>query len=226
MTMNKEKMNPVFFALVLLITGLPAAEGIYKDSIFSSEAVLTDSSQIHRIAEELKEREFIRADFILEKPSPSGEKRLRSSGEFLFSQERGILWHTKKPFDMTAIITSDGSTWECDTEKGECREVSDKSRRYFNIISSMFSGDLEGFNDEFSLYFHITPEGLWGIGLKPERRIIAKYIEDIVIKGKSKGRVTEFIMNTEAGGSTKITFTNHSETPLTEYEKKLFNKTE
>jgi hypothetical protein len=125
---------------------------------------------------------FAQRRFLRDLPAP-----LRSDGDFVFSKELGIVWHTAHPFDAAFVLTREGLTQR--TEGMQTTRVGAGSqpalRVSIELFFALFALDLERLSSDFEVFAAKVPEG-WQIGLRPKPGVLAAVFSSLVIHGAER----------------------------------------
>lgn len=130
----------------------------------------------------------VTCQFSQTKTIPNSTSQIQSGGNFKFIKEKGVIFETKFPLQMTTSYTSD------------------ENRRISSIISAIDKKDYAYLNQNFDLFYERTNQQ-WTLALRPKASSkINPHISSIVIQGNSY--INKLDINTRKNGSTKINFTN------------------
>ena len=162
----------------------------------------------------------VRADFTQSRENPALAEPQVSHGELLFVIGRGMLWHTRDPFEDTLVLTA-GDTSRLNAQ-GKLERVRDGNRGV-SQVSAMLQSLLAGKSDEAMRQFTVTAEGTperWTLRFVPRQARMARVLAGIALKGDAFLESIE--VNLANGERTLITFTNtHDAGPLTLLEAKV-----
>lgn len=181
-------MNVPWIASVLLLvvaqaktpeqtTPQPPPVLAHKIDVAKPPAAFT---QLHA---ELRKAKVIRASFSEEKRIVGLKRPLSSSGELVFSGERGLYRETTAPRRVELIVTRKGI--EQRTAAGVERfdlEKQPVARVFVDAFLLVFSGDEAALGAQFDLYFQGSSEA-WSMGLVPRKEPLSKLIAHIVVDG-------------------------------------------
>lgn len=134
-------------------------------------------------AHPLAQGSFVQSKFLKELPKP-----IRSKGDFVFSRELGLLWHTRVPFDSELVITSAGIFQR--EGDGATRTLAGGDQpgvqAATSIFFALFSLDLDALGKDFK----ITSQGGdpdWQVDLEPRNPATGLLFERAVVRGNSQG---------------------------------------
>lgn len=110
-----------------------------------------------------------------------------STGTFKIAKNKGIVWNTEKPFP--SVMTIDDSGMEMQAGSGPKQKMSAKDNPVFaefsRTIQSVFSGNSDELEKNFTLYFEQGREG-FKLGLVPKETAVRNVIASIVLEGKNE----------------------------------------
>lgn len=140
---------------------------------------------------------FVHKKYLSDIPAP-----LESGGELLFLRDKGLYWHTRKPFESVFVLTP---TEAFQRDEGGVAIKVDAAqpavRAAAGIFMALFSIDLKSLNQDFRLYGVPTPSG-WQMGLKPKRAAMAAVFAQAIISGAAQ--VQEIELTDSRGDRTVI----------------------
>lgn len=179
---------------------------------------------LEEVGQLLSQHPCTRGNFVQEKFIPTIKRPLVSSGKFLITADRGIIWQTEKPYPSIMVVgrshVSQGSSLDTITR------LDTSSNRLFmefsQAISAAFSGDVQKIQDSFHVNFS-NDSSHWTLLLEPREKAVAQLVKSIQLQGD---RVLTMVTMTEQTGSTiAYTFSHHSfSQEPTEYENQLLEE--
>ena len=166
------------------------------------------------VKEQLAQPDVLRGTFEQSKQIEGFSKPLLSSGDFIVSRERGVLWHTRKPFPGVLKLTRDEIVAsQRDAVTFRLSAASEPSVRIINgLMFSLLNGDVTALSRQFTVSGTTTAEH-WSLELKPRQAAFAKLIRCIELKGDR--HVREIGIDEANGDHTRIRFSNQSSVPAT-----------
>lgn len=158
--------------------------------IFCSQSVFANvfnhPQKLSVIATNLPELNNISCKFRQEKTFNNSNVKIYSSGDFNFTKNKGITFHTTYPTDFTTTYNS-----------SEYKQIND----IINAISTKSYSKIEKI---FQFYFENT-NNIWHFGLIPKQNHqCSKYISSIEIQGMQY--ITKIVITTKNAGTTTIRF--------------------
>jgi len=163
------------FVLLAVATVLPLPASAADDI----EALLA------RVRQQLVDAPVQRGQFEQRKTVRGFKHELVSRGDYLVARERGVLWHTREPFESTLVVTrerllarqTDGSV----TTRLEARD--EPALRTINeMLFALMAADFRVLLERFSIEGRMQGEG-WHLALTPRDAALANWIAGIEIEG-------------------------------------------
>lgn len=205
-------MNRLVTAMVLLL-GLLA------------QGVVLAADAAPGVRARLVQADVLRGTFEQEKRLQGFRNPLRSSGDFILSRERGIVWNTRKPFASTLVLGKDRlQTKHADGRKQDI--IAAGNSQALSVVNSLMlalvSGNIDGLAESFAVKESLHADGSWSLDLVPKRGPLQKAFQRIELQGD---RYVRRAVLTEARGDlTDIRFSSIADLPskLTAAEVKQF----
>jgi outer membrane lipoprotein-sorting protein len=189
-------------ALALALVSLPLG-GATKETPNSLDAV------IKKVQQQQKDTRTLEADFRQEKESAFLAKAEVSTGRFVFSKPRSVLWTYEEPKRVQMVIDQGTlTTWFPDLNKVERVDVSRFEDRIFRYMGA------SGAIDELARYFDFTfrdraDNPFFVLDLQPKSKMVARRVKHIRIWIDRETFLTTKFEYTEADGDvTRYEFTN------------------
>ncbi len=166
-------------------------------------------------------------NFTQVKRSASVNRELKSSGDYIFSNE-GIVWNTQRPFSSVLAITNSSIIQTLPDGSSSVIDGSD-NQVFANIagsLSSLFSGNRDLLESNFHVKFMSTPSS-WKMILSPKDATIASALQSIVLTGKSvseQASLDSMLIEEVSGNSVYYAFKNQVyKEELSDAEKAFFS---
>lgn len=173
----------------------------------ASTATLDDITDRIDISEQLH-GEFVQLKYLSILPNP-----LRSSGNFSFGSNSGLMWETIKPLHSRLTFSSEGISQEQDGQQVWLAQSDQPGVAVIGkIMAAIFTNDWQTLKDFFSITVKPdTNAQQWQLELVPNQATLASVMERIELTGdRQLQRITLY----EHGGDrTEIEFFSASETP-------------
>ncbi len=129
---------------------------------------------------------FVHTKYLSDIPAP-----LEATGELVFLRNRGLYWHTLKPFESTFILTP---TAMIQKDEGGAAIKMDAAqpavRAAASIFMALFAIDLKALSNEFRLYGVPTSTG-WQLGLRPKNSAMSAVFTQAIVSGAAQVREIE-----------------------------------
>lgn len=158
----------------------------------------------------------LRGAFEQEKQLQGFRNPLRSSGDFLLSRERGIVWNTRKPFASTLVLGKDRlQTRQADGRKQDIIAAGNSQALSVanSLMLALVSGNIDGLAESFVVRESLNADGSWSLDLAPKRGPLQKAFRRIELQGD---RYVRRVLLTEARGDrTEIRFSAITDQPAT-----------
>jgi len=172
---------------------------------------------VDEILNHLGKHQQVRAEFTQRRENPDLAEPQVSKGDLLFVVGKGMVWHTREPFEDTLVFTS-GDARRLNAQ-GKLERVRDGNRGV-SQVSGMLQGMLAGKADEAARQFTITAEGTlehWTLHFVPKQARVARVLAGITLQGDAF--LEGIDVNLASGEKTAITFANTRDAgELTEQE--------
>lgn len=189
-------------ALAVALLSLPLGAAV-KENPNSLDAV------IKKVQKQQKDTRTLEADFRQEKESAFLAKTEVSTGRFVFSKPRSVLWTYEEPKRVQMVINQGTlTTWFPDLNKVERVDVSRFEDRIFRYMGA------SGAIDELARYFDFTfrdtsNNPFFVLDLQPKSKMVARRVKHIRIWIDRQTYLTTKFEYTEADGDvTRYEFTN------------------
>lgn len=186
----------------------------------AAQAVTLDDLQ-HRFASQ----PVVRADFSQLREIKGMAQPLKSSGELLIAQDKGLWWHQAKPFPLTLVLDDKRMV---QVMNGQAPQIitADSNPQMFqfnHLMRALFQADRQVLEQNFSLDFSDLGQQKWQLVLTPKTSPLDKLFTTITLQGAEYLDVIK--LNDRQGDNTDITLTNQRLAPasLTDEEQKRFD---
>ena len=167
----------------------------------------------------------VRADFSQLREIKGMAQPLKSSGELLIAQDKGLWWHQAKPFPLTLVLDDKRMV---QVMNGQAPQIitADSNPQMFqfnHLMRALFQADRQVLEQNFSLDFSDLGQQKWQLVLTPKTSPLDKLFNTITLQGAEYLDVIK--LNDRQGDNTDITLTNQRLTPasLTNEEQKRFD---
>lgn len=178
--------------------------------------------------EELQQRfasqPVVRADFTQLREIKGMAQPLKSSGELLIAQDKGLWWHQAKPFPMTLVL-DDKRMVQVMNDQAPQIITADSNPQMFqfnHLLRALFQADRAVLEQNFALDFHDLGQQKWRLVLTPKSSPLDKLFNTITLQGGEY--LDQIQLNDRQGDNTAVTLSNQRLKPqtLTADEQKRF----
>ncbi|WP_412503825.1 LolA family protein [Shewanella indica] len=149
---------------------------------------------------------------------------LRSSGEFLFQRELGMLWQQQTPFD-NLLLLKQGELIQQDSQGKLSVTKADAgpaavAEMLPRMMQSLLSGDIQVLSQGFELYLLNDQAGHWQLGLKAKEQTMAALLPQMVLEGSQD--LESLTLLAKNGDISQIFFSELDKSPLNDSERARF----
>ncbi|MGI2852850.1 LolA family protein [Shewanella algae] len=149
---------------------------------------------------------------------------LRSSGEFLFQRELGMLWQQQTPFD-NLLLLKQGELIQQDSQGKLSVTKADAgpaavAEMLPRMMQSLLSGDIQALSQGFELYLLNDQAGHWQLGLKAKEQTMAALLPQMVLEGNQD--LESLTLLAKNGDISQIFFSELDKSPLNDSERARF----
>tara|TARA_Y100001960_G_scaffold330192_1_gene423533 strand:- start:1005 stop:1685 length:681 start_codon:yes stop_codon:yes gene_type:complete len=213
--MNLFKRNRKYINIVLL--GLTA---IMTSGLVSAKENTAAVGSISELQTVLSQNSIVRGEFTQTRNMEMFAQPLTSQGTFLLDKSNGLLWTQTTPFPVNLVLTDNKLSQRFADQPAKL--ITDKENPmafYFShIFLSVFHGDTQKLQDQFSLTFQPTTAqssdqntAFWKLTLKPKSAPMNAVFEAITLQGNSD--IERIELKEIRGDSTVIEFSQLSHQP-------------
>jgi len=173
--------NRILFFLCFFLIFSP----LWADNdVFRFPLVQQTMAAFNATCANLAQRPIIKGNFVQEKYLSRLDRSLMSSGNFIITAEKGMVWETLQPFPSTMIM---GKNFIMQSRPdGRKSVLSAQGNETFtqmtDVISSVFSGQIQGLLENFEIYFSGSVSN-WNMGLIPKNSVFASFVMKITMSG-------------------------------------------
>lgn len=152
--------------------------------LFETLNLFAQKITLESICEGLSKTPNTVGEFVQTKTVNSNGRKLKSSGNFIFSKE-GIMWKTLKPFPSSLVVTQNMMIQTAANGTQTVMNGSDNQifQNIAQILSSVFSGDSDGLKNNFIIDFQEKNDKEWQVVLTPKDSTISSIMETLTLGG-------------------------------------------
>ncbi|MGB9098690.1 LolA family protein [Erwinia sp.] len=166
----------------------------------------------------------VRADFTQLREIKGMAQPLKSSGELLIAQDKGLWWQQAKPFPLTLVLDDKRMVQVMNGQAPQIitAESNPQMFQFNHLMRALFQADRTVLEQNFSLDFKDQGQQKWQLVLTPTTSPLDKLFNTITLQGAEY--LDAIKLNDRQGDKTDITLSNQRLTPasLTDEEQKRF----
>ncbi len=151
--------------------------------LFATEPV---SPLLREVRQRLTSEPVVRGAFEQRKTVKGFRNPLVSSGEFIVSRQRGVLWRTQEPFASTLVVTRDRVLARA-ADGSVARRLSANEEPAVRAISETLFGvmaaDLSALAQRFTIDGEAGRDG-WRLVLLPRDAALARWVQRVELEGE------------------------------------------
>jgi len=185
----------------------------------SVQAVTLDALQ-----QRFASQPVVRADFNQRRTIKGMAQPLKSSGQLLIAQDKGLWWQQSKPFPLTLVLDEKRMVQVMNGQPPEIVTADSNPQMFqFNhLLRALFQADRSVLEQNFALDFHDLGQDHWRLVLTPTTSPLDKLFNNITLQGAAY--LDSIQLNDRQGDRTDITLSNQRLTPthLTDEEQQHF----
>ncbi|WP_158780434.1 outer membrane lipoprotein carrier protein LolA [Pantoea sp. BAV 3049] len=157
----------------------------------------------------------VRAEFTQLREIKGMAQPLRSSGELLIAQDKGLWWHQAKPFPMTLVLDDTRMVQVMNDQPPQIITADSNPQMFqFNhLLRALFQADRAVLEQNFALDFHDFGQQKWRLVLTPKTSPLDKLFNTITLQGGEY--LDEIQLNDRQGDNTNIKLSNQRLKPVT-----------
>jgi len=189
--------------------------------LFCASALLTLATPVlpaaesdalaERVKKRLSDAPVQRGEFEQRKTVKGFKHPLVSKGDYLFARERGVVWHTREPFESTLVLTrerlvsrgADGAN----TTAMDAR--SEPGLRAVNqLLFALLAADLGALAQRFHIAGQAPDNGPWQLTLTPRDAGLAAWLQKVELQGERQVQTVQW--QEASGDASQIRFSGQT----------------
>ncbi|AUG98812.1 outer membrane lipoprotein carrier protein LolA [Prodigiosinella confusarubida] len=157
----------------------------------------------------------VRADFTQLREIKGIAKPLKSSGQLLIAQAKGLWWHQTMPFPLTMVLDDKRMVQVMNGQSPQIvtAESNPQMFQFNHLLRALFQADRRVLEQNFAINFKDLGNQQWRLVLTPETSPLDKLFNTITLNGRDYLDGIE--LSDRQGDLTKITLSNQRLTPRT-----------
>ncbi|PWC20024.1 hypothetical protein DDT52_11790 [Brenneria roseae subsp. roseae] len=155
----------------------------------------------------------VRAEFTQLREIKGMAKPLRSSGQLLIAQDKGLWWHQATPFPLTMVLDDKRMVQVMNGQSPQIVTAENNPQMFqFNhLLRALFQADRRVLEQNFAIDFTERGNQQWRLVLTPKTSPLDKLFNTITLNG---GEFLDGIdLDDRQGDMTRITLSNQQLTP-------------
>lgn len=138
------------------------------------------------LQQRFSQQPVLRAEFEQQRSISGMAKPLKSSGELLISQQKGLWWSQQKPFPLTLLLDDKRMV---QTLTGQPPQVvtADNNPQMFqfnHLLTALFHADSQALEQNFALQFSDLGRNKWRLILTPKTTPLDRLFKRITLNGE------------------------------------------
>jgi hypothetical protein len=160
-----------------------------KSGLLMVVALFSLSAQavtLTELQQRFSQQPVLRAEFEQQRSISGMTKPLKSSGELLISQQKGLWWSQQKPFPLTLLLDDKRMV---QTLAGQPPQVvtADNNPQMFqfnHLLTALFHADSQALEQNFALQFSDLGHNKWRLILTPKTTPLDRLFKLITLNGE------------------------------------------
>lgn len=187
----------LFISLIILVPAAWALSSVEK----------SQQERVQEITRQLQGHVLLAGEFRQSRKLQGFSREIESAGVFIYWQDHGLYWETRKPFFQASTFLQGGVIdWrQSDDMPSGSLDGSPVLKNISAIIVPIVGGDLEKLGENFNARWIVGPDN-WSVTLDPASFIISKAISEIRITGLQF--IDHLAITTSGNDVTEINFFN------------------
>ncbi len=201
-----------------------------RNWLFSLLILLSTSSwaqiaDLNALQQQLSQNEILRGDFKQSRHIEMFKQPLTSTGKFTLSRSNGLLWQQQLPFEVNLVLTQNKlrQTFASQAPKTITAQENPMAFYFSHIFLSVFHGNTDALQEQFTLDFSDTGNSSWQLALTPKQAPLNSVFKVITLSGSE--HINHLMLEELRGDKTEIEFSQQTSLPqaLTDAEKVQFD---
>lgn len=157
----------------------------------------------------------VRAEFTQQREIKGMAKPLKSSGQLLIAQDKGLWWHQATPFPLTMVLDDKRMVQVMNGQSPQIvtAESNPQMFQFNHLLRALFQADRSVLEQNFAIDFTDRENQQWRLVLTPKTSPLDKLFNTITLNG---GEFLDgIVLDDRQGDMTRITLSNQRLTPRT-----------
>lgn len=159
---------------------------------------------VEQVRGRLIDAPVVRGEFQQRKTVKGFRNPLVSRGDFLLARDRGVVWHTREPFESSLVITRDRLLSRRADGRPEQRiDARDEPglRAVNEMLFALLTADLATLGSRFHIDGELRGAAAWRLSLAPRDAALSQWVTGIELEGDGHVRIVRL---QEAQGDTSV----------------------
>ncbi|PSW22875.1 outer membrane lipoprotein carrier protein LolA [Photobacterium swingsii] len=219
---SKRKLAPLY--LWGLVASVPLTANVQAADTQAANAQTTDVQAVNtqvaktqaillaKLQQQLAEHSLVRGNFTQTRTMEMFSQPLVSQGQFLLTQQQGLLWQQTAPFPVKLTLTADKLSQQFGDQPAQVMSASDNPMVFYfsHVFLSLFKGDTSQLMEQFDLTLS-EQDNEWQLVLVPTSAPLNAVFRNITIRGDQ--HINQLRLNEVRGDNTQIDFSHQRTTP-------------
>ncbi|AHY05813.1 LolA family protein [Serratia plymuthica] len=154
--------------------------------VFALFSLSAQAVTLTELQQRFGQQPVLRAEFEQQRSISGMAKPLKSSGELLISQQKGMWWSQQKPFPLTLLLDDKRMV---QTLAGQPPQVvtADNNPQMFqfnHLLTALFHADSQALEQNFALQFSDLGRNKWRLILTPKTTPLDRLFKRITLNGE------------------------------------------
>ncbi|QJW57503.1 Outer-membrane lipoprotein carrier protein [Serratia plymuthica] len=154
--------------------------------VFALFSLSAQAVTLTELQQRFGQQPVLRAEFEQQRSISGMAKPLKSSGELLISQQKGMWWSQQKPFPLTLLLDDKRMV---QTLAGQPPQVvtADNNPQMFqfnHLLTALFHADSQALEQNFALQFSDLGRNKWRLILTPKTTPLDRLFKHITLNGE------------------------------------------
>jgi hypothetical protein len=178
-------------------------------------SVSVQAVTLPELQQRFSQQPVLRAEFEQQRSISGMAKPLKSSGELLISQQKGLWWAQQKPFPLTLLLDDKRmvQTLAGQPPQVVTAENNPQMFQFNHLLTALFHADSQTLERNFALQFSDLGNNQWRLVLTPKTTPLDKLFKRITLNGEQFLETID--IDDMQSDATHIRFFNQKTTPQT-----------
>ncbi|CAI1782660.1 LolA family protein [Serratia plymuthica] len=160
-----------------------------KSGLLMVVALFSLSAQavtLTELQQRFSQQPVLRAEFEQQRSISGMAKPLKSSGELLISQQKGLWWSQQKPFPLTLLLDDKRMVQTLASQPPQVVTADNNPQMFqFNhLLTALFHADSQALEQNFALQFSDLGRNKWRLILTPKTTPLDRLFKRITLNGE------------------------------------------